>query len=65
MYQLDSEMQSAIEAFLAADVLYDTVEVCAGTLIDPPEYADYCKLCNAQEREHNSGCLFYPLFMAL
>jgi len=63
---MDQELQSAIESFLLhTDALYYTVEVYPATLITPPEYMDYCKECNAQEREHDPTCLFYPLWVAI
>jgi hypothetical protein len=63
---MDQAIQHAIETFLLeTNALYDTVEVHPGTLIDPPEYMDYCKLCGGSEREHKPECLFYPLFMAM
>jgi hypothetical protein len=59
-------VREAIEKFIIdTDDLYTSVEVFPETLIDPPEYMDYCKLCNAQEREHNPTCLLYPLWVAI
>ena len=62
----DVSIRRAIEAFICeSDVLYESVEVSIGNMIDPPEYTDYCKLCGAQEREHNPSCLLYPLWMCM
>ena len=63
---LSKEVRNAIEAFLVdTDALYDSVETSPATLIDPPAYMDYCKVCGAQEREHEPACLFYPLWLAI
>ena len=62
----DPEVRKAIEHFISeTDVLYDSVLISAGTLIDPPEYMEYCKICLASEREHRPVCLLYPLWMAI
>lgn len=63
---IDKDVRDAIESFIVdTDILYNTHKVFAGNEIDPPEYMDYCKICNTQEREHSLDCLFYPLFMAI
>jgi hypothetical protein len=60
---MDQSIRDAIYYFLDTDALYTSVEVYAGTHVDPPEYVDYCKLCDAQEREHEPSCLLYPLWV--
>jgi hypothetical protein len=63
---MDQDIRNAIYKFVVeTDDLYTSVEVYAETLVDPPAYVDYCKLCEAQEREHEPSCLFYPLWMAI
>jgi hypothetical protein len=62
---LDEEVKKAIENFIVeTDELYFSRLIRAGTLVDPPEYMDYCKLCLAPEREHRPVCLLYPLWVA-
>lgn len=63
---MEESVREAIDSFInGTDALYTTVQVYPGTLVDPPEYMDYCILCLAPEREHRPCCLLYPLFMAI
>lgn len=63
---LDKAVRKAIESFIVdTDALYETKEIFGGTLTEPPEYIDSCKICGVEEREHSPSCLFYSLFMAM
>ena len=62
---MDKAIKEAVLKLLDDEALYETVLRFPSTLIDPPEYMDYCKLCAAPEREHEPTCLFFPLWWEL